>query len=136
MKVVIKNSNSNLFINNYKIFCLKQNVKMFSKEKSGYNNFFIGQCKNYLLLFKNYYYTSVIFNNIVTNNINFYILLNNVNNYYLIIKNGNFECVYSLAYKIISSTIIKYCIKVFFTSKFAVCINLLTCLTKKFVIKA
>jgi hypothetical protein len=132
MKVVLKNSK--LSIKNFNVFRLKQNIKTLSKNNER-SKLFVRQCKNYLLLFKNYYCDNITFYGQVINKVNSYILLNNISNYYLITKNANFECAYNLTYKTISSRTIKRCIKIFLTSKPAVYINSITCLTKKFVNK-
>jgi hypothetical protein len=135
MKVVIKNSNNNLFINNYKNFYLKSSITTIAKKNFMYNSLFINPYKNYVLLFKNYYYNNFIFNSLIINQINFYTLLNNNNNYYLVIKKANFEHVYNLTYKIILNITIKRRIKMFFANNFIVYINLIICLTKKFANK-
>jgi hypothetical protein len=135
MKIIVKNGNDNLFMNNCKIFYLKQNIKIINRKNFMRNNLFVNLYNNCLLLFKNYYYNNFTFNNLIINQINLYTLLNGNNNCYLVIKNTNFEYIYNLTYKMVLSVIIKRGVKIFFTNKVIVYINLLVCLTEKFVNK-
>lgn len=134
MKVIIKNTN-NLFINNYKRFHLKRNIITNNEKKNKGSYLLIKQCENHLLLFKSNYYNNFTFNYLVINRINFYALLNNNSNCYLVLRSARFEYVYNLTYKIVLNIIVKHRVKITFANKFSVYINLLICLTEKFINK-